>query len=63
MEKKSLDFGLECCTLWHVLEKVVTGKVDVVDDLAQVFVEVVAGKSDQVVQGLLGNVPLPLQLA
>ena len=51
------------CTLWHVLEEVVTSKVNIVDDLAQVFVEVVAGQSDEVVQGLLGNVPLPLELA
>ena len=50
-------------TLWHVLEEVVASKVNIVDDLAQVFVEVGACQGDEVVQSLLGNVSLPLQLA
>ena len=41
----------------------VSGQVDVVDDLAQVGLEVGAGQVLQVVQGLLGDVPLPLQFA
>ena len=49
--------------MWHVLEEVVSSKVDIVNDLAQVFVEVVVGQGNKVVQGLLGNVSLPLQLA
>ena len=50
-------------TLWHVLEEVVASKVNIVDDLAQVFVEVGACQGNEVVQSLLGNVSLPLQLA
>ena len=49
--------------MWHVLEEVVSSKVDIVNDLAQVFVEVVVGQGNKVVQSLLGNVSLPLQLA
>ena len=40
-----------------------SGQVDVVDDLAQVGLEVGAGQVLQVVQGLLGDVALPLQFA
>ena len=50
-------------TLGHVLEEVVAGQVDVVDDLAPVLVEVRVGQGLQVVQGVLGNVTLPLEFA
>ena len=50
-------------TLGHIFEQIVPGQIDIVNDLAQVFVEVVVGQGNKVVQGLLGNVSLPLQLA
>ncbi len=40
-----------------------SGEVDVVDDLAQVLVEVRVGQVLEVVQGVLRDVALPLQLA
>ena len=39
------------------------GQVDVVDDLAQVGVEVGLGQVGEVVEGVLGDVALPLELA
>ena len=50
-------------TLRHVLEKVVSGQVDIVNDFAQVLFEVGIGQVLQVIQSVLGNVTLPLQLA
>jgi len=47
--------------LGHVLEEVMAGQVDVVDDLAQVLLEVGVGQVLEVVQSVLGNVTLPLQ--
>jgi len=49
--------------LGHVIEEVVGCQVDVVNDLAQVLVEVGVSQGLQVVQGGLGDVTLPLQLA
>jgi len=49
--------------LWHVFEKVVAGQVDVVNDLAQVLLEVSVGQVLQVVQSVLRNISLPLELA
>ena len=40
-----------------------SGEIDVVDDLAEVLVEVGVGQVLQVVQGVLGDVALPLELA
>ena len=50
-------------TLGHVLEEIVSGEIDVVDDLAEVLVEVGVGQVLEVVQSVLGNVALPLELA
>ena len=50
-------------TLRHVLEQIVAGQVDVVNDLAQVLLEVSVGQVLQVVQSVLGNVSLPLKFA
>ena len=40
-----------------------SGEIDVVDDLAEVLVEVGVGQVLEVVQSVLGNVALPLELA
>merc|ERR1719414_1602903 len=50
-------------TLRHVLEKVVSGQVDIVNDFAQVLFEVGIGQVLQVIQSVLGNVTLQLQFA
>ena len=50
-------------TLWHVLEQIVSGQVDIVNDFAQVLFEVGVGQVLEVVQSVLGNVSLPLKLA
>ena len=55
--------GNSVLTRWHVPEHVVARQVDVVDDLAEVGLEIWAGQVHEVVQGLLGNVPLPLQFS
>ena len=47
----------------HVVEEVVGGQIDVVNNLAQVLVEVGVGQVLQVVQRILGDVTLPLELA
>merc|ERR1719378_1772542 len=49
--------------LGQVLEQAVGGLGDVVDDLAQVALEVAGGQRLEVGQGLGGNVSLPLQFA
>jgi len=49
--------------LRHVFEEVVAGQVDVVDDLAQVLLEVSVSQVLQVVQSVLRNISLPLELA
>ena len=49
--------------LGQILEQAVGGLVDVVDDLAQVALEVAAGKGFQVGKSLWGDVSLPLQLS
>jgi hypothetical protein len=48
-------------TLRHILEQIVSGKVNIVDDFAQIFVEVGVGQILEVVQSVLGNVALPLE--
>jgi len=48
-------------TLRHILEQIVSGKVNVVDDFAQILVEVGVGQVLEVVQSVLGNVALPLE--
>ena len=50
-------------TLRHVLEQIVSGQVDIVNDFAQVLFEVGVGQVLEVVQSVLGNVSLPLKLA
>ena len=47
----------------HILEEIVASKVDVVNDLAKVFVEVSVGQVLEIVESILGNIPLPLQFA
>lgn len=47
----------------HVVEEIVGRQVDVVNNLAQVLVEVGVGQVLQVVQRILRNVTLPLELA
>lgn len=47
----------------HVVEEVVGGQIDVVNNLAQVLVEVGVGQVLQVVQRVLRDVTLPLELA
>merc|ERR1711922_23798 len=49
--------------LGQVLEQAVGGLVDVVDDLAEVALEVAGGQRLEVGQGLGGDVSLPLQFA
>ena len=60
-----VDHWKDLCALtrWHVPEHVVARQVDVVDDLAQVSLEVRASQVLEVVQGLLGNISLPLQFS
>merc|ERR1712018_839874 len=48
-------------TLWHVLEQIVSCKVNVVDDLAKILVEVGIGQTNKVVQSVLRNISLPLK--
>jgi len=50
-------------TLGHVFEQIVAGQIDVVNDLAQVTLEIGIGQSNQVIQSVLGNVSLPLKSA
>ena len=50
-------------TLGHVVEEVVGGQIDVVNNLAQILVEVGVGQVLQVVQRVLRDVTLPLELA
>ena len=50
-------------SLRHVTEHNVSRLVDVVNDLAKVFVEVGVGQVDKVVQSVLGNIPLPLEFS
>jgi len=50
-------------TLGHIFEHIVTGQIDIVNDLAQVGLEVSGGQVVQVVQSFLGNFSLPLELA
>ena len=50
-------------SLRHVSEQIVTSQIDVVNDLAQVLLEVGVGQVLQVVQVVLGNIALPLQFA
>ena len=50
-------------TLWHISEHVVTGQVNIVDDLAQVGLEIGIGQVLQVVQVGLRDLALPLQFA
>jgi len=50
-------------SLRHISEHVVTGQVNIVDDLAQVGLEVGVGQVLQIVQVGLGNFTLPLQFA
>ena len=46
----------------HVFEEIVAGKVNIMNDLAKVFVEIRIGEVLQVVKGVLRNVSLPLKL-
>ena len=48
-------------TLGHIFEHVVAGQIDIVNDLAQVSLEVGGGQVIQVVESLLGNFTLPLK--
>jgi hypothetical protein len=48
-------------TLGHVFEHIVSGQIDIVNDLAQVGFEVSGGQVVQVVQGILRNFSLPLE--
>jgi hypothetical protein len=50
-------------TQWHIPEEIVTSQVDVMDYFAQVVVEIRIGQAYEVVQGILGNVTLPLEFA
>jgi hypothetical protein len=50
-------------TLGHVFEQIVAGQIDIMNDLAQVSLEIGIGQSNQVVQSVLGNVSLPLEFA
>jgi len=50
-------------TLGQVLEESVGGLVDVVDDLAEVTLEVAGGQRLEVVESLLGDISLPLEFA
>merc|ERR1712018_486703 len=48
-------------TLGHIFEQIVPGQIDIVNDLAQIFLEISIGQTDQVVQSILGNVSFPLE--
>ena len=50
-------------TLGHIFKQIVAGQIDIVNDLAQVLLEVSVGQVLQVVQVVLGNIALPLQFA
>ena len=50
-------------SLGHVVEHEVSGLVDVVDDLAEVSLEVVLGEVFEVGEGSGGDVSLPLEVA
>ena len=63
IREKSTKMIKRTRTLWHILEEIVTSKVDIVNDLAKIFVEIRVGQVLEIVESVLRNVSLPLQLA
>merc|ERR1719273_1187899 len=48
-------------TLGHIFKQIVTGQIDVMNDLAEVLFEISIGQTNQIVQSILGNITLPLE--
>merc|ERR1719507_712868 len=58
---KPIFGSLLVIALGHVFKQIVAGQIDIVNDLAQVFLEIIIGQTNQVVQSVLGNITLPLE--
>jgi len=58
---KPVFCSLLVIALGHVFEHIVASQIDIMDDLAQVSLEVSGGQVVQVIQSLLGNFSLPLE--